>query len=91
MSYQGRTSGGRYTYRPNFDGLVKHYENGELQAAKARLTAVLGKDGFYTWACTLLDAILFDDKAYLQAINRKLVEVEHISSCDQNSTNREAQ
>lgn len=93
MSRLGRSSSGRYTYSPDFSAVTRHYANDELMAAKAQLTQVLGKEQYYQWACTLLDSVLFDDKAYLQAINAKLaqvVEVVHPVPCVQDTTGQEA-
>lgn len=49
----------------------------EIHAAIEKLRRLLGEnEQYYTWACTLPVNILMNNTTYLEAINRKIAEIE---------------
>lgn len=78
INRRGRTNGGRYTSRISEDTWHKLLNQpDELIQAKTELTQALGgMKPFYDWACTIEDHVILDAKAYIEAIQAKLAELE---------------
>ncbi len=71
------------TYRPtwNTTGVNRYACSSELANLMLELHERLGPEAYYAWASTLLDGVVLNQKAYAQAIQRKLDELNEDCTC----------